>query len=85
LSTGYTGPILVSETSSFVTYNGGGPNYGYLGTISYNGKTYYYSKTDYFMSGDLTDTSGLGRQKLTATTSANAALELVKRYFYDGY
>lgn len=81
---GYWGPMLVSETSSAVSYTTSGRAFNALGTVSYGGKTWYYSNTEYFMGGNPTDTSGTGRVKLNngaMLSVSNAALALLDLYF----
>ena len=75
-STGnYTQPILVSKIADGVKYTAFGSTFSYQGTFTYGGETYYYSKTEYAMSGNLTSTAGRGL-KLTGTyASAQAAGE----------
>lgn len=83
----YSGPMLVSEIPSCVTYYTSYDNQDitYLGTVQYDERTYYYSNTGQFMGGNPTDSSGTGRIKLTATAVGNAVIELLNRYFKNGY
>jgi len=86
LKVNYTGPLLVSNIENNVqySYSSGGP-YSSAGSVVYNGITYYYSSTSAFMSGYREDISGTGRIRLADNNSDVAALELLKRYFFDGY
>ncbi len=78
---GYTGPCIVSDVEANASYNG----YPSSGSVEYNGTTYYYGNMDLWMGGDHTDTSGYNRVKLTATSYPAAAIELLDRYFRNGY
>lgn len=88
-----TGPILVGETADSVKYEyvDGGTTYyvTYRGTMSYGGKTYYYSDYGGFMSDYRTDSSGFNRVLLNAAYIDNGspwgAVELLDRYFLNGY
>ena len=83
---GYTGPILVSPFEANVTYTPVGYGDVYSeGSVVYQGKTYYYSGGATWQSGDKNDTSGLGRIKLYNYLRAPAAVELLDRYFKNGY
>lgn len=48
----YSGPILVSETEDGAKYAADGDVFAPAGTITYRGKTYYYSANGYFMRGN---------------------------------
>lgn len=84
-STGYSGPILVSDEADNVafrtTWDSRILKYG--GTVVYNEKTYYYSSTEYFMPGNLTNTDANKLYKCNngnKISVQNAALELLKKY-----
>lgn len=84
-STGYSGPILVSDEADNVafktTWDSNILTYG--GTIIYNGKTYYYSSTEYFMPGNLTNTDTNELYKCNngnQISVQNAALEILEKY-----
>lgn len=81
----YTGPCIVGLTADSVVYTAVGVDHASEGSLTYNGTTYYYGGPTYWMSGNLTDSSGLGRVKMTAATHAGAATELLNRYFRVGY
>lgn len=55
----YTQPYLVSEDADAVTFTVGSITYAYSGTVTYGGKTFYYSNTGMAMPGDLTPTDGI--------------------------
>lgn len=83
---GYTGPLLVSDVAANVTYTAVGVgDHTSSTTIVYNGKTYYVGSTGAFMSGNITDTSGTGRVKMTRNDYPGVAIELLDRYFRNGY
>ena len=66
----YTGPVLVGTTANSVAYYTSLDStlFTYSGTFVSNGVTYYYSSVEYWMAGNLSDTSGLERTKYTNTT-----------------
>ena len=76
----YTGPVLVGKTADSVKYYTSVDStvFAHSGTFVVNGVTYYYSSTEYWQAYDLTDSSGLGRVKLTTgSTVAQAAQQLL--------
>ena len=84
-STGYSGPILVSDKPEHVafttSYNNTVLTYG--GTIEHGGETYYYSSTKYFMPKDPvnTYTNNLYRCNNGNQISVeDAAVELLEKY-----
>lgn len=84
-TTGYSGPILVSDVAENVafttTWDKSILTYG--GTVTYNNKTYYYSSTEYFMPGNLMNTSANKLYKCNngyQISVQNAALELLENY-----
>ena len=84
-STGYSGPILVSDVAENVAFTTTWDKkiLTYGGTITYNGKLYYYSSTEYFMPGNLenTDTNKLYKCNNGNQISVqDAALELLDKY-----
>ena len=76
----YTGPLLVSDVSAdAVIYNGGSGEKLSSGTVEFNGKTFWYNSGEYWMGGNISDTSGLNRYKIPGTsTLPEAALALIK-------
>lgn len=81
----YTGPCIVGLTADSVVYTALSVDHASEGSLVYNGTTYYYGGASYWMSGNLTDSSGLGRVKMTSNTHLGAATELLDRYFRNGY
>lgn len=84
-STGYSGPILVSDKAENVAFTTTWDKkiLTYGGTITYNGKTWYYSSTEYFMPGNLKNTGTNTLYKCNngnQISVQNAALELLKKY-----
>lgn len=82
---GYTGPLLVSHTAANVTYTPVGfGDIVYSATVTYNGRIYYVSDKLYSMGGNINDSSGTGRVKMTQTDHPGVAYELLDRYFRVG-
>ena len=80
----YTYPILVSTTAANVAWfanHSSCTNITSAGSLTYNGTIYYYTGNSCAMSGNLTNSSGVGnRYKITASSAAAAARELLE-YF----
>lgn len=53
ITSGYTGPLLVSTDPNAVAYKALNQTFTYKSTIEYLGMTWYVSNTEYFMGGDL--------------------------------
>ena len=77
----YTGPLLVGTTANSVAYYtsyDASTTLTYSGSFTQDGVTYYYSNLGYWMSGDVTDTSGLAdRTKYSGITLEEAAKKLL--------
>ena len=77
----YTGPLLVGTTENSVAYYTSydtSATLTYSGSFTQNGITYYYSNTGAWMSGNVTDTSGLAdRTKYSGITLEEAAKKLL--------
>lgn len=85
----YSGVLLVSQKADCVTYVGGSSTYASAGKISYNGKDYYYSARQNFMSNATTVVSDYPLlNDVTSKSytndidgSAEAAKDLLDYYF----
>ena len=80
----YTGPALIGTTADSVAYYQTYDNtiVTSAGTFTYDGVTYYYSRGEYWMQGDYTDTSGLNRTKYNETrgdTTEDAILSVAPK------
>lgn len=75
----WVGPLLVSTDPEAVKY---GTSYdptwfSYLGTVTYNNTTYYYSNSEYFMPKGTSWSSGFELKEYDNTTISDAALALL--------
>lgn len=76
----YIGPILVSETQTAVSYSADGFVFDNNQSFSYMGKTWYYSKTEFFMPAPGTNAGGMAQyigEFGTAEAAARHLLDLV--------
>ena len=85
-SSGYSGPILVSDKEENVSYYTSYDNsvFQSIGTVVFDEKTYYYSAIKYFMYGNYDNESDNGLYKCgggEATPVEDAALEILIKYF----
>ena len=85
-TSGQTGPLLVGESEEAVKYysTGSSEEEFECGTLSYDGKQYYYSHAWGFLPGDFTDTLTPAIYKCSAgekLETADAARELLNVYF----
>ena len=84
-STGYSGPIIVGTTPESVAFKTTWDSrvLDSAGSVTYEGKTYYYSSTEYFMPGNLENKSENKLYKCNSGESISvedAATELLKTY-----
>ena len=86
--TGYEGPLLVSKTAAAVSYSTCGRTFTSQRSVTYNGETWYYSDTGYFMGGHPTPSysiTGFDISTYTGTTySSNyeqAVIDLLDYYY----
>lgn len=78
ITSGYTGPLLVSTDPNAVAYKALNQTFTYKSTIEYLGMTWYASNTEYFMGGDLS-VSGFAQKLDGGYASINdAALALLQ-------
>ena len=85
-TSGQTGPLLVGESEEAVKYysTGSSEEEFEYGTLSYDGKQYFYSHAWGFLPGDFTDTLTPAIYKCSAgekLETADAARELLNVYF----
>ena len=77
----YFGPVLVGEDPVQVSFYSGSNStiVGSAGSIEYNGKTYFYSKDEQFLSGSLDGKTKYTNYFSTFTSLEEVALDLVSK------
>lgn len=86
---GYSGPILVSDTAESVAYSTSydrGTVWESIGTVERGGKTYYYSAIKYFMGGNHNNEASHSLYKCNGGNKIsveNAALELLELWCFE--
>lgn len=79
-TSGWTGPIVVSPTSSVARYDPYGT--GVSGNVTINGTTWYYTGPDGWFSGNWTTSSGNYLYKIGSfADAASAATALINEYY----